>query len=29
VRYDHNWDSAPFEGKPDLFTTALDVIVRW
>ena len=29
VRYDHNWDSSPFEGKPDLFTTALDVIVRW
>ncbi len=29
VRYDHNEGSRPFEGKPDLFTAALDVIVRW
>ena len=29
VRYDHNNQSRPFEGKPDLFTAVLDVIVRW
>ena len=29
VRFDHNNGSRPFDGKPDLFTAALDVIVRW
>lgn len=29
LRYDHNSDSRPFEGKPNLFTAAMDVIVRW
>ena len=29
VRYDHNEGSRPFEGKPDLFTATLDLIVRW
>jgi hypothetical protein len=29
VRYDSNNYSRPFEGKRDLFTAALDVIVRW
>jgi hypothetical protein len=29
VRYDHNSDSAPFEGRRDLFTAAADVILRW
>lgn len=29
LRYDHNSDSRPFEGKPNLFTAAVDVIVRW
>jgi hypothetical protein len=28
VRFDHN-DSRPFQGKPDLFTAALDFVVRW
>jgi hypothetical protein len=28
IRYDQN-DSGPFEGKPNLFTAALDFIVRW
>ena len=29
VRYDHNNTSRPFEGKPDLFTAAMDVILRF
>jgi hypothetical protein len=29
VRYDHNNESRPFEGKHDLFTAALDLLVRW
>ena len=29
VRYDNNSTSAPFEGKQNLFTTALDLIFRW
>jgi hypothetical protein len=29
VRYDYNGESRPFEGRHGLFTTALDVIVRW
>ncbi|MBY0460075.1 MAG: outer membrane beta-barrel protein, partial [Gemmataceae bacterium] len=29
IRYDHNNTSRPFEGKPDLFTASLDVIVRY
>jgi hypothetical protein len=29
VRYDNNADSAPFEGKQNLFTAALDLIFRW
>jgi hypothetical protein len=29
LRYDHNSDSRPFEGKPNQFTAAVDVIVRW
>lgn len=29
VRYDHNYDSRPFEGKRDLFTAAMDMFVRW
>ncbi len=29
VRYDHNNTSRPFEGKPDLFTATMDMIVRW
>jgi Putative beta-barrel porin-2, OmpL-like. bbp2 len=29
VRYDHNNNSAPFEGKANLFTAAMDVIIRW
>jgi hypothetical protein len=28
VRFDHN-DARPFEGKPDLFTAAANVVVRW
>jgi hypothetical protein len=28
VRFDHN-DSRPFEGKPNLFTAAMNVVVRW
>lgn len=29
VRYDYNGESRPFEGKHDLLTAAIDVIVRW
>jgi hypothetical protein len=29
VRFDHNASSSPFAGQPDLFTSALDVILRW
>jgi hypothetical protein len=29
VRYDHNNTSAPFEGKPNLFTAAFDMILRY
>jgi hypothetical protein len=29
VRYDYNPDSAPFEGKHQLFTAGADVIFRW
>jgi hypothetical protein len=29
VRYDHNIDSAPFEGRRDLFTVAADAILHW
>ncbi|MFN0195382.1 MAG: outer membrane beta-barrel protein [Planctomycetaceae bacterium] len=29
VRYDNNNKSQPFEGSHDLFTAAVDVIVRW
>jgi hypothetical protein len=29
VRYDHNFDNRPWEGKKDLFTACMDVIVRW
>jgi hypothetical protein len=29
LRYDHNTDSFPFEGRRDLFTAAADVILRW
>jgi hypothetical protein len=29
LRYDHNGESQPFEGKHDLFTATMDVIVRW
>ena len=29
VRYDYNVDSRPFEGKRDLFTATIDLIVRW
>jgi hypothetical protein len=29
IRFDHNASSRPFAGAPDLFTAALDVIVRW
>jgi hypothetical protein len=29
LRYDYNPNSAPFEGKHQLFTAATDVIVRW
>jgi hypothetical protein len=29
IRYDYNERSRPFEGKKDLFTAALDVVLRW
>jgi hypothetical protein len=29
VRYDHNFDSGPFEGKHSLFTAGMDAIIRW
>jgi hypothetical protein len=29
VRFDHNADSRPFEGKPDLFTATMSAVVRW
>ena len=29
VRYDHNNDSRPFEGKSNLFTAAFDMILRY
>ena len=29
VRYDHNFDTGAFEGKRNLFTATMDVIVRW
>jgi hypothetical protein len=29
VRFDHNFDSAPFEGNQNLFTATMDVILRW
>jgi hypothetical protein len=29
VRYDHNGTSRPFEGRPDLFTAAFDMILRY
>jgi hypothetical protein len=29
VRYDHNFDSSPFEGNRNLFTACMDVIIRW
>jgi len=29
LRYDRNGESRPFEGKPNLFTATMDVIVRW
>jgi hypothetical protein len=29
VRYDHNFDANPFEGKRNLFTACMDVIIRW
>jgi hypothetical protein len=29
LRYDYNAESAPFEGKHQLFTAATDLIVRW
>lgn len=29
VRYDHNNTSRPFDGKPNLFTAAMDVIIRY
>jgi hypothetical protein len=28
LRFDHN-DTRPFENKPNLFTAATDVILRW
>jgi hypothetical protein len=28
VRFDHN-DSRPFEGKPNLFTATMNVVLRW
>ena len=29
LRYDTNAESRPFEGKPDLFTATLNVLLRW
>ncbi|VTR98801.1 outer membrane beta-barrel protein [Tuwongella immobilis] len=29
LRYDYNSESRPFEGERDLFTAAIDVILRW
>lgn len=29
VRYDHNFESRPFEGKHGLLTAAIDVVFRW
>jgi hypothetical protein len=29
LRYDNNCDSQPFEGKANLFTAAMDVVLRW
>jgi hypothetical protein len=29
VRYDNNDRSGPWEGNPNLFTAAMEVIVRW
>ncbi len=29
LRYDHNWESRPFEDKHGLFTAAADLILRW
>ena len=29
VRYDYNTESRPFEGKHDVFTAAMDLLVRW
>ena len=29
VRYDNNANSAPWEGKQNLFSTAIDLILRW
>ncbi|MBA4067535.1 MAG: hypothetical protein C0501_28270 [Isosphaera sp.] len=29
VRYDHNFESGAFEGRRNLFTAAMDFIVRW
>ena len=29
ARYDNNANSAPFEGKQNLFTAAIDLIFRW
>jgi hypothetical protein len=29
VRYDHNFDVGAFEGKRNLFTACMDVIIRW
>jgi hypothetical protein len=29
VRYDHNSESRPFEGKPSVFTATTNVVVRW
>lgn len=29
VRYDYNNTSRPFEGKSDIVTAAIDVLIRW
>jgi hypothetical protein len=29
IRYDHNNYSDPFEGKSSLFTSAIDVLIRF
>ncbi|HTK74709.1 MAG TPA: outer membrane beta-barrel protein [Gemmataceae bacterium] len=29
VRYDYNTESRPFEGKHDVFTAVMDLLVRW